>query len=87
MPKPALTDLDTYRLFEQSVEQTGDARLKAITRSLSHFVPQLALPKEFDTSGTEALTRRPPPSAGSFWPEVVHYLLRSNWAAEARRAA
>ena len=87
IPRPALTDLDTYRLFERSVEDTGDARLCAITKSLSHFVPQLALPKWFDTTRTEAVTGRPPPSALDFWPVVIRYLVLSNWAAEARRAA
>lgn len=53
--RPALTDLETYRLFERTVEETGDARLRRITRSLSHFVPQLALPKRFDTTRTDAL--------------------------------
>ncbi|HEX6587993.1 MAG TPA: SDR family oxidoreductase [Longimicrobiales bacterium] len=60
--KPALADLETYELFEQTVLETGDARLRRITRSLSHFAPQLALPKRFDTSratGTTGLHAAP----------------------------
>lgn len=87
IPRPALTDLDTYRLFERAVEQTGDSRLVAITRSLSHFVPQLGMPKDFDTSEMEMVTGRAPPSAAGFWPSMIRYLIRSQWAVEARRAA
>jgi long-chain acyl-CoA synthetase len=84
---PAITDVETYRLFERSVEQTGDARLRAITRSLSHFVPQLALPKRFDTTNTDRVTRRRGPAVAEYWAHVVRYLVRSRWAAAARRAA
>ena len=54
--RPALADLDTYRLFEKTVEETGDARLRRIARSLSHFAPQLALPKRFETGAAAAMT-------------------------------
>ena len=54
--RPALADLETYRLFERTVEETGDARLRRITRSLSHFAPQLALPKRFETARAVAAT-------------------------------
>lgn len=84
---PALTDLETYRLFERTVEETGDARLRAITKSLSHFVPQLALPKMFDTSGTESVMSRPSPRVSSFWEPMVRHLIESRWAAAVRRAA
>src|SRR5690242_8455455 len=46
--RPPLVDLATYALFERSIEEVGDASIKRLTRSLSHFVPQLALPKDFD---------------------------------------
>lgn len=47
---PVLTDIDTYRDFERAVHETGDARLAAVARSLSHFAPQMALPKHFETT-------------------------------------
>ena len=53
---PALADLETYRLFEQTVLETGDARLRRITRALSHFAPQLGLPKRFDTTHAVEVT-------------------------------
>ena len=51
-------DLDRLRLalgasgqeLERTVEATADTRLRRITHSLSHFAPQLALPKRFDTT-------------------------------------
>jgi hypothetical protein len=54
--RPALADLETYRLFERTVMATGDARLRRITQSLSHFAPQLALPKRFETARAIELT-------------------------------
>jgi thioester reductase-like protein len=76
--RPALADLATYRLFEQSVEETGDARLLSITRSLTHFVPQLAHEKVFDTSRADAALGRAAPVA-SFWTALVEHLARTRW--------
>ena len=85
--RPALSDLGTYRLFEQSVELVGDARLKRITRSLSHFVPQLALAKRFDTSGARALLNDAAPAVSEYWDRMLEWLLRSNWGAALPEAA
>jgi nucleoside-diphosphate-sugar epimerase len=84
---PALTDLDTYGLFEQTVDDSEDARLRTITKSLTHFVPQLALPKRFDVSRTIQVTGREAPKVSDFWKPMLRHLLRSRWAASARRAA
>lgn len=59
--RPVVTTLQTYRSFENAVAETGDARLRGITRSLSHFVPQLALPKRFDTSAARTVLGHGPP--------------------------
>ncbi len=85
--RPALTDLATYRLFEQSVEEVGDARLRQAVASLSHFVPQLTLPKQFDTTRTDAALGYAAPEARSFWPRVVAELLASGWGSTTRTAA
>jgi 2-alkyl-3-oxoalkanoate reductase len=77
--RPALTDLATYRLFEQSVEETGDVRLATITRSLSHFVPQLALPKRFDTTATDAALGRSAPPVGTYWDAMLEQLVATRW--------
>ena len=85
--RPALTDLATYRLFERSVEEVGDARLRQAVASLSHFVPQLTLPKQFDTTRADAAFGYPAPPARSFWPRVVEELLASGWGSTTRTAA
>lgn len=77
--RPVLTGLSTYRLFEQSIDQTGDARLQRIMRSLSHFIPQLGYPKVFDTSGAEALLGERSPAVRQFWPQMLEHLLRVHW--------
>jgi nucleoside-diphosphate-sugar epimerase len=85
--RPAFTDLETYRLLERSVEEAGEERLKQVMRSLSHFVPQLAYPKRFETRAADALLGEGAPPVRSYWPEMVQHLLHSNWAAGARAAA
>jgi nucleoside-diphosphate-sugar epimerase len=84
---PAFTDLETYRLFERSVEEAGDERLKQVVRSLSHFVPQLAYPKRFDTRAADALLGESAPPVVHYWARMVEHLLTHNWAAGARAAA
>ena len=81
--RPALADMATYELFERSVELVGDARLKRITRSLSHFVPQLALPKRFDTSGAEAILGTSAPPVAAYWDRMLEWLIDANWNAAA----
>jgi thioester reductase-like protein len=85
--RPALTDLATYRLFEASVEETDDVRLATITRSLSHFVPQLALPKRFETQAAGALIGAGAPPVSSFWDALLAELAGTAWGARARSAA
>jgi nucleoside-diphosphate-sugar epimerase len=86
IPRPALTDLATYRLFERSIEETGDERLRRVTRSLSHFVPQLAAPKTFDTTTADAALGGPAPVVESFWPRMLASLADA-WSPTARAAA
>lgn len=78
--RPALADLETYRLFEQTVMEAGDARLRRVTRSLSHFAPQLALPKQFDTKRAVAITG----VTATPVPAWIDRLLE--WVAERRRS-
>jgi nucleoside-diphosphate-sugar epimerase len=85
--RPALSDLATYQLFERSVDLVGDQRLRRITRSLSHFVPQLALPKRFDTSRARALLGDAAPPVIAFWDRMLEWLLASNWSSTLREAA
>jgi long-chain acyl-CoA synthetase len=87
IPRPALTDLETYRLFERTAERTGEERIRRLTRSLSHFVPQLAYAKRFDTSGTEAVLGTRPPNVVEYWPLLVRRLIDSRWSEHVRLVA
>lgn len=79
--RPAMTDLATYEIFERAVEETGDVRLATITRSLSHFVPQLALPKIFDTRLADAQSGAAAQEVRTFWPALVAELAATRWSA------
>jgi nucleoside-diphosphate-sugar epimerase len=72
--RPPLVDLATYALFERSIEEVGDASIKRLTRSLSHFVPQLALPKVFDTTTARALLGDGAPPVRDFWLPMLQRL-------------
>lgn len=79
LPRPVLTDLATYALLERSIDQTGDEALRRALRGLSHFAPQLALPKRFETAGADALLGAPAPPVRAYWTRVVEHLLAARW--------
>ncbi|MDQ4079785.1 MAG: SDR family oxidoreductase [Gemmatimonadota bacterium] len=85
--RPALSDLPTYELFERSVHLVGDARLQRITRSLSHFIPQLALPKRFDTRRAASILHDEAPPVSAYWERMLAWLLATNWSAALPEAA
>ena len=85
--RPALTNLATYRLFEETVEEVGDARLRQAVAALSHFVPQLSLAKKFDTTRADAALGYAATPVRAFWPRFVEELLATGWAANTRTAA
>ena len=72
--RPVVADLATYRLFERSVDETGDRRLQQVMRSLAHFVPQLAHPKRFDTANADRALGGPAPAVREFWRNMVERL-------------
>jgi long-chain acyl-CoA synthetase len=82
-----ITDTETYELFERAVMETGDARLRSVLSSLSHFIPQLALPKIFDTTVAEILLDAPPPPSSSYWKPMLRSLIAANWGQTAERVA
>jgi nucleoside-diphosphate-sugar epimerase len=84
--RPVLTDLATYRLFEQAVEETAEPKLRRVVRSLSHFVPQLGLEKRFATRLADAALGFGAPPVVEYWPRLVRWLV-GNRPAEAREAA
>jgi long-chain acyl-CoA synthetase len=83
LARPALTDLTTYRLFERTIEDVADTSLKRLTRALSHFVPQLALPKQFETSNAERLLGCGAPPVRDFWLPMLDHLLATPQRARA----
>jgi nucleoside-diphosphate-sugar epimerase len=82
-----ITDPATYALFERAVVETGDVRLAAVLSSLSHFIPQLALPKVFDTSVADRLLGAPAPSPATYWRPMLRRLLEQNWGQTQEAAA
>lgn len=79
LSRAILTDLATYAMFERAVIDTGDARLKSLISSLSHFVPQLALPKQFDTSAADELLAFAPPPVSEYWGRMLENLIATGW--------
>jgi thioester reductase-like protein len=77
--QPVVADLETYALFERSVEATADEPLKRALRSLSHFAPQLALAKQFDTMRADAVLGRRAPAVATFWARMSTHLLTVRW--------
>lgn len=96
---PAIGDLGVWELFLRTVDETRDARLGAIARALSHLVPQLALPRRFDTARADALLGRSAPPVRAYWGRMIDHLQATAWrgvtrarlrhrrAARGRRAA
>jgi long-chain acyl-CoA synthetase len=83
----AMTDLETYELFARSVIQTGDQRLASILASMSHFIPQLAMSKTFDTTVADALLGAPAPAVSTYWKQMVTHLMATNWRCVTEAAA
>jgi long-chain acyl-CoA synthetase len=83
--RPLLTDLDTYRLFEATVLETAEPDLRRVTRALSHFAPQLALPKTFETDRADAALGYRPPPVRAYWRAVLRTL--TAWCPEVQGTA
>ena len=75
--RPALAQLSTYELFERTIAETGDTRLRAITRSLGHFAPQLALPKQFATQRADDAVGFGAPVVASYWAALLEQMDRA----------
>ena len=77
--RPSLGDLETYDLFARTVEETGHARLRQVTSALSHFLPQLALPKQFETARADALLGHGAPVVREYWGRMIDHLEATAW--------
>lgn len=69
--RPLRSDLETYRVFEQAVEDAGSERVRRAVRSLGYFVPQLAYPKRFDTWQADVALGERAPAVREFWTNMV----------------
>ena len=86
IPRPALADLRTYALFARPSRDRRPS-LKRVLRALSHFAPQLAMPKRFETTTADALLGAPAPAVRDFWIPMIDDLAATNWGGAATRAA
>ncbi len=77
--QPSLGDLDTWRLFADAVEETEHPRLRQVTHALSHFLPQLALPKQFVTARADALLGVPAVPVREYWSAMIDHLEETGW--------
>jgi hypothetical protein len=76
---PSIADLETWELFVQAVEETGHPRLRRVTRALTHFLPQLALPKRFETRHADELLGAAAPRVSDYWGRMIDHLQRTGW--------
>jgi nucleoside-diphosphate-sugar epimerase len=82
--KPAIVDPPTYELFVRSVEATGNEVLLRATQAVQSFAGQLACPKIFDTTATEAVLEGSglsPAPVREYLPKVVRTCLETEWSA------
>ena len=54
-------------------------------RALSHFAPDMAFPKRFDTTMADAMLGTAAPPVAAFWPGMVSRLVQLPWEAGPRR--
>jgi long-chain acyl-CoA synthetase len=88
--RPAVVDPETYALFTRSVEQSGNVVLQRATQAVQAFALQLAFPKTFDTTLTEAALAGSDivvPHVRSYYPRVVAFCVESNWGRAASEGA
>ena len=79
---PAIVDLPTFELFARSVEEVGDNILRSSVAIIRHFVPQLVYSKIFsDIECARSLQAKGllKPSVLEFYPQVVRWLVESDW--------
>lgn len=81
-PSPSLVDADTYRLFTESVQDTGNILFQQVLGQLHSFSEQLLYPKTFDITeiaaalpGYQALV----PPLDDYFPRVLEFCLRKEW--------
>jgi nucleoside-diphosphate-sugar epimerase len=80
--RPAVVGTDTYALFTRSVAESGNVLLQRAVQAVQAFAWQLAYPKTFDTSATDAAlagTSIVAPHCRDFYGKVVESCVATNW--------
>lgn len=77
--RPSLGDLETWEMFAGAVEETGHPRLRQVTQALSHFLPQLGLPKQFVTARADELLGAAAPPVREYWGRMIDHLEATSW--------
>lgn len=79
---PEIVDLETFERVRHQAEEAGESRKAQVLGALSHFIPQMAVPKAFDrthTRETLAGSGIELPAIQSYFPKVIDYCLQSRW--------
>lgn len=80
--RPEIVDLETFERVRRRAEEAGEVRQAQVLGALSHFIPQMAVPKAFDRTNTrEALAGSgiELPAIRSYFPKVIDYCLMTRW--------
>ncbi len=80
--RPPIVALETFERVRQQAEKAGESRKAQVLGALSHFIPQMAVPKAFDRTNTrDALAGSgiELPTIESYFPKVIDYCLRTRW--------
>jgi long-chain acyl-CoA synthetase len=80
--KPPLVDAETYQMFMQSVEETGNPLYRQVIAQLHSFSEQLSCPKEFDMTGLVVAIpeyRRSFPRLEEYFSTVLEFCVRNEW--------
>lgn len=79
---PPIVPLRTFRRLEDTVKETKDPFFSSVLQTMSHFAPQLAYPKIFETEVTAqrlAGTGLRPAPLRDWLPSVLRYCLATEW--------
>jgi long-chain acyl-CoA synthetase len=78
---PEVVTAPTYRLFVDSVETIKNPRLRRVAKMLATCADHLLLPKYFCRAKTDAMLppEFAPPPVASYYPNIVRYLIATNW--------
>jgi nucleoside-diphosphate-sugar epimerase len=80
---PDIVDRETFNLFRQSVEQSGDILFRRVCDDAESFLPILLYPRTMQTSLAETI---PAPDWRTLADRVTGWLIETNWNHKAKEA-